>query len=67
MAVLTIVSKHTDEFITPKVITTSLKSMIVDNVIVPNCVPLKALHKEGAKYYVLVVSKTDIQRSELKR
>jgi hypothetical protein len=59
MAVLTLVSKHNDEFVIPQVITTSLKSMIVDNVIVPNCIPLKALHREGAKHYVLVVLETD--------
>lgn len=58
MAVLTVVSNHADEFITPQVTTQTLAPQVMGGTIYQNCVPLKALHKEGVKRYVLVVSKS---------
>lgn len=58
MAVLTVVSKHADEYITPQVTTQTLTPQVMGGTVYRNCVPLKALHKDGMKRYVLVVSKT---------
>ena len=58
MAALTVVSNYADEFITPQVTTRTLAPQVMGGTVYQNCVPLKALHQEGIKRYVLVVSKT---------